>query len=82
MEHSHSCGHRSIEPRNMGRGAARIRRLAEFYSKTCLECAIARVTYKATLYTDIKGKPLTGDALKTITEKDVALIIRQYPKYK
>jgi len=78
----HSCGHRSIEPRNMGRGAARIRRLAEFYSKCCMSCAIDRVTYQATKFTDVGGVPLTGNELQTLIAKHVALIRSQYPKYK
>lgn len=38
-----TCGHTGMtEPRNMGRGAARIHRLERFYARPCLNCAKAR----------------------------------------
>lgn len=37
-----TCEHTAPVPRNMGRGAARLARLAAYTSRPCLECRLAR----------------------------------------
>ena len=40
MTNIHRCGHVGFDPRNMGRGAARQRRLTEHYARLCESCAL------------------------------------------
>ncbi len=56
------CGHQQAEaPRNMGRGAAREKRLASYFARTCLTCALERVANEARRFTDVHGKRLPAD---------------------
>ncbi len=41
------CGHEGVIPNNMGRGAARVKRLAEYFGRRCPECA--RASYRKNL---------------------------------
>ena len=54
-----NCSHESEEPRNMGRGAARERRLAVYFDRLCRSCAIARITASVNSLTDRYGRPLS-----------------------
>jgi hypothetical protein len=52
-----TCGHDANEPRNMGRGQARIKRLAEYFNRPCLSCASARLIDRMSELTDPRGNP-------------------------
>jgi hypothetical protein len=56
-----SCGHESDEPRNMGKGAARAKRLAEYFDRPCRDCAIARINASVNSLTDRHANPLPYD---------------------
>lgn len=45
----------------MGRGKAREKRLADYFRRTCLNCALERVADAALRMTDIHGKRLPVD---------------------
>lgn len=43
MEYTFTCGHSQAEaPRNMGRGAAREKRLIAYFNRKCLACRLER----------------------------------------
>lgn len=53
----HSCGHEGSVPRNMGRGKAREKRLAQFFGHKCLACSLAQSQeYWAGLSVRVNGK--------------------------
>lgn len=57
----HTCGHDAPEPRNMGRGQARQKRLAQYFARPCLNCKLAAIRATADTLTDTKANPLTQD---------------------
>lgn len=53
------CGHEGDFPRNMGRGAARTRRLADYFGRRCPSCAIEHLRRYAEALTHVDATPLT-----------------------
>ena len=45
----------------MGRGKAREKRLADYFDRTCLNCALERTANKARCLTDVHGKRLPAE---------------------
>lgn len=53
-----TCGHMlSGAPRNMGRGAARVKRLAVYFNRPCQVCLAASIRSDMLSYTDLQGNP-------------------------
>ena len=73
MERVFSCGHEHQEPRNMGRGMARDRRLQEYFSRACLTCALKLVREQVQLLTDSRGNRMPTDYY---TRKEVEAVER------
>lgn len=59
-QHAYKCGHRREVPEGMGRGAARQKRIAEYFDRPCFSCwCDGREIYIAALsevYRDEEGK--------------------------
>ena len=64
-----TCGHSGDDPRNMGRGGARERRLAEYYGTACFDCRLSSAVASAHRLTDIRGVPLSGQALEQAVQR-------------
>ena len=69
MQHSFICGHEEGESRNMGRGQARVKRIATYFNRRCIACARAQAIFQAGLLTDIRGNPLDADAYAIAVQK-------------
>ena len=74
----YTCGHEGHEPRNMGRGAARQRRLAEYFDRPCLACAIVQADACVRRLTDRRGQPLPADVMTKKIEETRERVIRAY----
>ena len=53
-----SCGHTDVEPRNMGRGAARAKRLQAHFARPCYACACTHAESFARSLTRLNGLTL------------------------
>lgn len=61
-----TCGHGSDEPRFMGRGQARQRRLAEYFNRPCVVCAEVHLRTELSKLTDMQGnlRPATDEKVR------------------
>jgi hypothetical protein len=58
MEHTFNCGHsQENDPAYMGRGQARLRRLAAYFNRPCLACAEQKTREHLASLTDMHGNP-------------------------
>lgn len=58
MNPTFTCGHtQESEPQFMGRGQARVKRLAEYFARPCFECASARLQARLASQTNMQGEP-------------------------
>ena len=72
MNRAFTCGHtQESEPRFMGRGQARIKRLAEYFARPCFECASTSLQVHLASLTDMQGgpRPATSDVIAARTDK-------------
>lgn len=60
---AYTCGHSGAVPANMGRGAARQRRLSLHFNGRCLECMLVSAESEARRLTDSRATPLSGAVL-------------------
>ena len=59
MSASFTCGHRvEITVGAFGRGKAREKRLAEYFNRPCLECAVEKAAYSISKSVFIDGTPI------------------------
>ena len=70
---THTCKHAAPEPRNMGRGAARVARLAAYFARPCRECALAMTVGYGDQFTK-----LTPEQAAVSTAKQVARVMALY----
>jgi hypothetical protein len=72
MNPTFTCGHtQESEPRFMGRGQARVKRLAEYFARPCFECASASLQARLASLTDMQGtsRPATSEVVAAKTDK-------------
>lgn len=61
MQMAYKCGHAGEVPRNMGRGAARQKRLARWFRRLCPDCNRARWVAHYAQEHHLDGTPYTAD---------------------
>jgi hypothetical protein len=76
MRHTFKCGHESEEPRHAGRGQARVKRLAIYFDRPCLSCALAFSEKHIRVLTDMQGQPHT-EYYYTVKVRERAETIRR-----
>jgi len=60
----YTCGHVGDVPNNMGRGQARVIRLAAYFDRVCYQCACTRIVEQATSATMLDGTPCPADKVQ------------------
>lgn len=78
MQRAFTCGHEHQEPRNMGRGMARERRLQAYFARVCLSCALKRVREQVQSLTDQRGDRMPDDYYARKEAEAVERVRRSY----
>ena len=75
-----ACGHEDHEDRTgqFGRGQARRRRLAEWYGRPCLVCALAALAARERSLTCMDGRPLPEERIRQRIAERRPMIERRY----
>lgn len=78
MTHTFKCGHSAEEPRFLGRGKARERRLREYFDRVCLSCALASSEKNVRSLTDLQGNPRTEYYYRVTIAEHAESVKRRY----
>lgn len=77
-ERTFTCGHSAPEPLYFGRGAARERRLADYFAHKCEACLARDIRAAVELLTDTHGNRLPADRIEAIAAERINKAMRRY----